>query len=186
MRIHSLLSILIALDLLVLLAGCAEPPVRDPVVTVRDIALSDISLKTLTVNTTVVIFNPNAVGATLNRVAFDVYYRDGGDYYLGHGEKSGFDVRENGNTTVTIPVSIGNVPAMNAMASLISEGSLTLKVNGSAFIDVKVTSFEKKFTGSRTFRYEDFKGFFPVAAIAGINVTEGLQQLGGLLDAAAG
>lgn len=183
----SLFSTLILLfALLVFFAGCTEPPVKEPVVTVQDIELADVSLRTLTVNTTVLIHNPNPFGATLNRVAFDVYYLDDGENYLGHGEKSGFDIRENGNTTVTIPVSIGTVPAMNAMASLVSKGSITLNVNGSAFIDVKVTSFETKFTRSRTFPYEDFATFLPASTIAGINVTEGLQQLGGLLDAVSG
>lgn len=165
-----------------------EPPIKEPSVSVTDIALSDVSLQTMTVNTTVVINNPNPIGAKLNKVTFDVYYLDEGEHYLGHGERSGIDVRENGNTTVTIPVTIGNIPALKAMGSLVQKGSMTLNVNGSAFIDVKVTSFEKPFKQSRQFQSSDIEGLLPVTSIPGtsINVTDKLQQLGGLLGAVSG
>ncbi len=58
--------------LVIIIAGCTDPPVKDPVVSVSDIELSDVSLQTMTVNTTVVIFNPNPLGAKLNKVTFDV------------------------------------------------------------------------------------------------------------------
>jgi LEA14-like dessication related protein len=167
-----------------LIAGCMEPPIKEPVVTVGDIALADVSLQTMTVNTTVVIFNPNPIGAKLNKVAFDVYYLDDGQNYLGHGEKSNIEVKENGNTTVTIPVTIGNIPALQATGSLVRKGSLILTINGSAFIDVKVTSFEKRFGQSREFQAADFEGVLPGRSLLGssVNITEKLQQLGGFLD----
>ena len=168
----------------ILIGGCMEPPIKEPAVSVQDIALSDVSLMTMTVNTTVVINNPNPIGAKLNRVAFDVYYLDDTENYLGHGERSDIEVKENGNTTITIPVTIGNIPAFQAVGSLVRKGSITVKVNGSAFIDVKVTSFEKRFEESRQFQATDFKALIPVTSLAGtsMNVTDKLQQLGGFLD----
>jgi imidazole glycerol phosphate synthase subunit HisF len=108
------------------------------------------------VNATVVIFNPNPIGAKLNKVAFDVYYLDDTPNFLGHGEQTDIDVISSGNTTVTIPVTIGNMQAIRAAATLVRKGSLTLTVNGSALIDVKVTSFEKRFEDSREFQLRDF------------------------------
>jgi LEA14-like dessication related protein len=142
----------------------------------------------MTVNTTVIIFNPNPIGATLNKVAFDVYYLDDTGHYLGHGEQTGIVIKENGNTTVTIPVKIGNIPALQAVGSLVRKGSITLKVNGSAFIDVKVTSFEKRFERSREFQASDFEDILPVTSLGGtsINVTEKVAQARGLLDALSG
>jgi LEA14-like dessication related protein len=170
--------------LCILIAGCMEPPIKEPTVTVGDIALSDVSLQAITVNTTVVISNPNPIGAKLNKVAFDVYYLDDGQNYLGHGEKTDIEVANNGNTTVTIPVIIRNIPALQATGSLVKKGSIVIVVNGSAFIDVKVTSFEKRFEQSRKFQAADFEGILPTTSLLGtsVNVTEKLGQLGGLLD----
>ncbi|HSQ94039.1 MAG TPA: LEA type 2 family protein [Methanoregula sp.] len=160
----------VLLVLMLLFAGCTEPPVKDPVVTVSDIALSDVSLRTMTVNTTVNIWNPNSIGARLSRVTFDVYYLDGGRKYLGHGETSNIEVKESGNTTVLIPVSIDTIQAVSAVGSLLQKGSLTLNVNGSAFIDVKVTSFEKRFEQNREFKADEFTGLLPATTIPGTGI----------------
>ena len=180
--------ILAVFTISILTCGCTEPPVKEPVVSVQDIALYDVSFRAMTVNTTVVIYNPNPLGAKLNKVAFDVYYLDEKDHYLGHGEKSDIFVKENGNTTVPIPVTIGNIPALQALGSFISKGSITIKVNGSAFIDIKLTSFEKQFGTTRQFQASDYESLVPLTSLSGtsINITEKLQQLGGFLDKVSG
>jgi LEA14-like dessication related protein len=172
----------------ILIAGCTEPPIKDPIVSVSDIGLSDVTLQTMTVNATVVIFNPNPVEAKLNKVAVDVYYIDDIQNHLGHGEQSNIDVISSGNTSVTIPVTVGNIQAIKAAATLVRKGSITLTVNGSAFIDVKVTSFEKRFEQSRQFQAHDFESLIPDTTVPGtsFNLTDKLQQLGGLLDVVPG
>src|SRR5512136_1097638 len=102
MKFLILPGICILFTLVLLASACMESPVKDPVVTVTDIAVTDVSLQTMTVNTTVNIYNPNPVGAKLNKLVFDVYYLDGTRNYLGHGEKSDINVKDNGNTTVII------------------------------------------------------------------------------------
>ena len=180
--------VLAFLGVTALACGCMEPPIKEPSATVQDIGLAGVSLREITLNTTVVIHNPNAVGATLNRVAFDVWYLDNGENYLGHGERTKIDVKENGNTTVTIPVTIRNAPALSALASLVQKGSLTVRVNGSAFIDVKLAEYEQPFTQQKTFAAGDFEPFFPLSAPAGtgINVTAGLRQAAGIPGADPG
>ena len=183
--IHRLVFLIFALFLLT--CGCtSEPPIKQPTVTVQDITLSDVSLQKLTVNTTVNIFNPNLVGGRLNKVVFDVYYLDGTPKYLGHGEKYDIDVKENGNTSVTIPVSINNLQALYAIGTLAQKESITLMVNGSAFVDVKVTSWEMPFKQSRTFAASEFEAYLPVSAIASINVTEKLGQARDILAGITG
>jgi len=181
-------GILLLFAVFILIAGCTEPPIKDPVVSVSDIELSNVTVQAMTVNTTVVIFNPNPIGAKLNKVAFDVSYLDGTPNYLGHGEQSNIDVISSGNTTVTIPVTIGTIPAIKAVAALVRKGSITLNVNGSAFIDVKVTSFEKRFEQSRQFSARDFGFQNPATNGPGnpANLTDELQKLGGLLDTVKG
>lgn len=181
-------GVFVLIAFLILIAGCTGAPLKKPAVAVSDIALSDVSLQTLTVNTTVIIDNPNPVGARLNRVAFDVWYRDDAEHYLGHGEQSSVEVKENGNTTVTIPVKIGTVPALQAVGSLVRKGSTVLKVNGSAFIDLKVSSYELPFEESKEFQARDFESLIPAASLAGapVNVTEKLDQARALLNALSG
>jgi LEA14-like dessication related protein len=188
MKQYLLSGIFLLFAVFILTAGCTEPPVKEPTVEVTDIALSDVSLQSMTVNTTVNIYNPNPVGATLNKVAFDVYYVDDASHYLGHGEQTGIMVKENGNTTVTIPVNIGNIQALQAVGSLVKEGSIVLRVNGSAFIDLKVYSYELPFERSRQFEATQFTSLLPELSVGGttINITEGLGQARGLLNALSG
>jgi LEA14-like dessication related protein len=166
----------------ILSAGCTQPAVKDPVVTVGEIALSDVSLQAMTVNTTVNIFNPNPVGADLKKITFDVWYIDDAPHYLGHGEQSGVTVKENGNTSITIPVRIGTVQAAHGVGSLVRNGSLLVRVNGSAFIDLRLTTYEKPFEQTREFQRSEFESLLP-ATIPGtdISVPAGIEQLGGLL-----
>jgi LEA14-like dessication related protein len=188
MKIPPLSCVFILFACGILIAGCSGAPLKKPTVTVSDLSLSEVSLRTMTVNTTVLIDNPNPVGARLNRLAFDVWYVDDTGHYLGHGEKSGIDVKESGNTTVTIPVKIGTIPALQAMGSLVRDGSVTIRVNGSASVDLKLTSYELPFEESREFRSSQFAQLVPVTSLAGtpINVTEKIDQARGILNALKG
>ena len=175
-------GVLVVFAIVILTAGCTQPALKDPVVTVGDISLSDVSLQAMTVNTTVNIFNPNPVGADLKKVAFDVWYLDDTPHYLGHGEQSGITVKENGNTSITIPVTIGTIEAAQGVGSLVQKGSILIRVNGSAVIDLKLTTYEKPFEQTREFSASEFEGLLP-ATIPGtdISVSEGIEKLGGLL-----
>ncbi|MDD1684082.1 MAG: LEA type 2 family protein [Methanoregula sp.] len=172
----------VILAICILTAGCTQPAFKDPVVTVGDIALSDVSLQAMTVNTTVNIFNPNPVGADLKKVAFDVWFLDDTPHYLGHGEQSGVTVKENGNTSLAIPVRIGTVQAAQGVGSLVRKGSILIRVNGSAVIDLKLTTYEKPFEQTRQFSAGEFEGLLPATiAETDISVSEGIEKLGGLL-----
>ena len=180
--VHRMVFILFFVFLLT--CGCSsEPPIQQPTVTVSDITLSDVSLRTMTVNTTVLINNPNAIGAHVNRVAFNVYYLDAKTpQYLGHGERNNVDIRENGNTSLIIPVTISNMQALKAIGTLAEKGSITLRVNGSAFVDVKVTEFELPFVQEKEFAASEFEAYLPVSALGSINVTEKVGQIKDILS----
>ncbi|NMB79777.1 MAG: hypothetical protein GYA23_11870 [Methanomicrobiales archaeon] len=176
-RLTSFRLVFLIFFVFLITAGCtSEPPIQQPTVSVSDISLTDVSLKALTVNTTVNVNNPNPIGGHLNRVVFDVWYlADGTPVYLGHGEQTNIDIRENGNTSVTIPVTISNMQALYALGSLSQKGSIVLMVNGSAFVDVKVTSWEMKFVEKREFAASEFEQYIPVSLISKVNVTEGIE-----------
>jgi LEA14-like dessication related protein len=174
-------GVFLVFALFLLMAGCTQPALKEPVVTVGNISLSDVSFQAMTVNTTINVFNPNPVGADLRNVTFDVWYVDDAEHYLGHGEQSGISIKENGNTSMTIPVKIGTVPAAQGVASLVQKGSITIRVNGSAFIDLKLMTYEKKFTQTEVFQASEFTGLLPES----FNVTKKLGQAKDLLSAFA-
>ena len=184
MRNHLLSCIFLLITMGIFVAGCMEAPVQEPMVSVGDIAVSEVSLPAITVNTTVIIYNPNQITGKINNITVDLYYLDDSENYLGHGEQSAIDVIKDGNTTVTIPITIGNVQALRALGSLVRKGSIILSVNGSANIDIKTKSFEKHFEQSKEFRVRDFESLLPVITIPGtsINVTEKAEQIRELLD----
>lgn len=165
-------GVFIIFALFLLTAGCTQPALQEPVVTVGEIALADVSLEAMTVNTTINVFNPNPVGADLKNVTFDVWYIDDAEHYLGHGDQSGFRIKESGNTSVSIPVKIGTLQAAQGVASLIRKGSLAVRVNGSAFIDLRLMTYEKKFARTEVFQASEFSGLLP----ASFNITEKMGQ----------
>ena len=174
--IHGIHRIVFAvLFLFLLVCGCStEPPLKEPDVSVTEISLADVSLRSMTVNTTILVSNPNPVGANLNKLTFDLWYLADEMQYLGHGEQYEVDIRENGNTSITIPITISNLQALKAIGTLAEKGAITLKVNGSAFIDVAVTEYELPFEKSREFAAGEFDAYLPVSSVAGIDVKAGI------------
>ena len=131
-----------------LFSGCSAP-LSEPNVTVKDITFESISLQTLNLGIQLQVENPNPVGITLSRVAFDVYYETGsGREYLGHGEQENLTFPKYETVVVTIPVEIDNLQAVKALPILIRDGSLPVVVTGTATVDLKITSvkipFEKR------------------------------------------
>ena len=128
-----------------LFSGCSAP-LREPNVTVRDITLEGFSLQSLDLGTELQFENPNPVGITLSSVTFDVYYETGtGREYLGHGGRENLTLPKNEKVLYKIPVEIDNLQALKALAVLVREGSLPIVVNGTAAVDLKVTTVEIPF-----------------------------------------
>lgn len=133
----------------VAVSGCAEA-LQKPTVSVSDITVRGITPQTLDLDAHVIIDNPNPVGANLTKIAFDLYYLENGQSkYLGHGEKYNVEVRSQGQTTVIVPVVIDNQQAVGAVIEAARRGAVTIRASGSAFLDLKVTTFEIPFEESR-------------------------------------
>jgi hypothetical protein len=67
-------------------------------------------------------------------------------------------VKENGNTSVTIPVRIGTIPAAQGVGSLAQKGSILIRINGSAVINLNLATWEKPFEQTREFSSSEFSG----------------------------
>jgi len=143
-----LLLLLLACILFGFFSGCSAP-LREPNVTVQDITLESVSLRSLELGTELLFENPNPVGITLTNVTFDVYYETAtGREYLGHGGRENLTLPKNQPTVYKVPVEIDNLQALKALAVLVRDGSLPIVVNGTAAVDLKVTTvkipFEKR------------------------------------------
>lgn len=135
-------------------SGCTEE-LQKPTVSVSDITVSGITLQTLNLDARIIIDNPNPVGANLTKIAFDIYYLENGESrYLGHGEKSNVEVRKQGPTPVIVPVVVENQQAIKAVIEAARRGAVTIRVSGSAFLDLGVTTFEIPFEDRREVTFQ--------------------------------
>lgn len=140
---RALLIAIIVVILGVMSLGCIEKPT----VEVSDIALRDVSLTSTTIDVGLIINNPNPIGVTLDKIAYDVYLVNGNQLFLAHGEKAEkMDIQANGRTTTNIPTSISNVGIIEALYQCISEEELPkIKVVGSASLNLKFFSIDIPF-----------------------------------------
>jgi LEA14-like dessication related protein len=140
-------GIILCIIAVICIAGCLIPQYQEPTVTVDGIAIENITLSSIDLQVRLTITNPNPVGATLQQVSFDVYFLAGGEQmFLAHGERGGFNVRPEGDTTISIPVTVDNVRLVQVVISLLQEGAVTFRVSGSGTFDVGgVTTFEVPF-----------------------------------------
>ncbi len=135
-------------------SGCTQQ-IQKPTVSVSNINVRGITLQTLNLDVNIIIDNPNAVGANLTKIAFDMYYlQDSQAKYLGHGEQYNVEVRPQGQTTVTVPVVVENQQVIRALMQAVRNGAITIKTSGSASLDLKVTTFEIPFETSNEIKLE--------------------------------
>ncbi len=127
-------------------AGCAAPSLQEPTITLTGVAVENITPGSIDLSLQLIIHNPNPVGATLTRVSFDVYFFDDGrQVFLAHGERGGFTIRPNGETTVSIPVTVDNLRLVQALLRGLQDGALALRVSGSGVLDYGIATFEVPF-----------------------------------------
>ncbi len=127
-------------------AGCVVPELREPTITLSGVGIENITPGSTDLLLHFIIDNPNPIGATLTRVSFDVYFIDGGEWvFLAHGERGGFAVRANGETAVSIPVTVDNLGLVQGLLRGLADGAVTLRVTGSGVLDYGIATFEVPF-----------------------------------------
>jgi LEA14-like dessication related protein len=119
---------------------------------ITSIAIRDISLRELTVDITFSVENPNPVGATIDRLAYDIYYLDAnGEWvYLGKGDMTE-DVAIGANDAVSleVPNEIRTLSTIRMVRESIREGTdITVKAVGSAWVKVGPLVLEVPFERS--------------------------------------
>ncbi len=140
MRKSYLAILIVAVAVTAVLSGCSF--IKKPEVSVVSVTPSGVSLSSVTLNVKIRVNNPNPFGAHLTKLEFDVYYLNNGKFvYLGHGERKDISIKANGVTEFTVPVKIEDVRAIGTLIQLAKSGKVTIKVKGTAYIDLKITSF---------------------------------------------
>ncbi|NYT21967.1 MAG: LEA type 2 family protein [Methanomicrobiales archaeon] len=131
----------------VIVSGCSML-LKEPDVSVKAVSPVSVGLRELVLDVTLDVYNPNAVGITLKTLSFDVFYQKRGAWvFLSHGEQTGITIRP-GSNEVTVPVSVENSALLGSLFEVVTQGEITLKIDGFAAPDFRL--FAPKVPFSRT------------------------------------
>ena len=108
---------------------------KDPIVTVNNVALHSFSLQSLMLDVTVLVDNPNPVGISLKSIAFDLFYQDRNKWvFLSHGERTRFKISA-GSNKIPMPVTVSNAALLTALVGMVANGEITIRITGIATPD---------------------------------------------------
>jgi LEA14-like dessication related protein len=127
-------------------AGCGML-LKDPEITVKGAVPAAVSLSGITLDVTLQVDNPNPVGITLKSVAFDLFYKSGGRWeFLASGRQGAKSAIRPGKSDITIPVSAKNAEIVKAVIGMVTTGSIDIRIDGKAAVDLKILAPEVPFT----------------------------------------
>jgi LEA14-like dessication related protein len=110
--------------------------IKDPVIDVKNVALTSLSLSTLSLGIKLAVTNPNPIGVKIKTLSFNVFYQDGENWtYLTAGDQKEIAIKT-GQNEITIPVTVNNIKLMSALLLIIAKGKITLRVKGVAALNV--------------------------------------------------
>jgi LEA14-like dessication related protein len=142
-------AIFMLIAALTLIAGCSML-MKDPEITVKNVAIESISSQKIDLNVTLNVNNPNAVGITIKSVVFDVYYQQGNDWVLiGHGEGGGYAIKP-GMNEIMVPVTLKTSEVMGAGIGALMKGEITVQIRGTAVPDLLGLNPQIPFTHTTT------------------------------------
>jgi len=128
----ALLCLLLAVALL--FSGCGML-IKDPKIDVKNVAIESMDFSNIGLLVTLGIDNPNPLGINIKSVNFDVYYQKDDQWvYISHGEGGGFEIKP-GVNEVTVPVNIKTSALPGAVVSALTQGAITIQINGTASPD---------------------------------------------------
>ncbi|NQT74597.1 MAG: hypothetical protein HQ553_17810 [Chloroflexi bacterium] len=119
----------------------------DVTVTVKKITLSEVSFATSTVEVSVQVENDNVVGATLERIEYDIYLGSKDKWiWLGRGERGALDIGASDVEDFLVTTIIDNSQLVDVITGRILGGEPTeMKVDGRAWFKVGTVSVEVEF-----------------------------------------
>lgn len=120
---------------------------------ITQISLQEIGLTKLRVDVTVTIENPNPVGATIDRISYDMYFKRNDEWvYLGNADRTE-DTAIGSHETAVLDVS-NDISTLSAITMLLQtvgqKGTVDLKATGSVWIKLGPLSLEVPLEHLRT------------------------------------
>lgn len=160
MRGWKYLSVLTCILLISILGLSCKPETKvekvSPKLEIPKLSLANVSPTAATVEAKVKVENPNPAGATLDRIAYDIYFQEDMEWHhLGKADRGeDISIKANDSTTFNIENKIELAGAIRALYQFLSQqGSVNLKVSGSAWLKVGPASFEVPFEQVQTVSY---------------------------------
>ena len=141
-----LISVLI-LAIILLIFGYPGLFIEEPTIELSAIHFKELTFGTTEIEIEAILHNPNPMGVNLDKITYNIYFSGGGDDwdFLASGIKEDIEIKANENTTLSIPLKISNIQAIMATFQGSFSESMKYKVNGSVFLDLKITSYEIPF-----------------------------------------
>jgi LEA14-like dessication related protein len=133
----------------ILITGCSML-MKDPEISVKNVAIESISSQTIDLNVTLNVNNPNSMGVTIKSVVFDVYYQQGNEWIaVGHGEGGGYSIKP-GMNEITVPVTLKTSELIGAGIGALMKGEITIQIRGTAVPDILRLNPQIPFTHTTT------------------------------------
>ncbi|ADC69872.1 hypothetical protein MFS40622_1195 [Methanocaldococcus sp. FS406-22] len=129
----------------------AIPNIKSPITNVEINVKPGVPTK---IDAKITINNPNNIGVKIKELVADVYYMDnyGNNVkQIKHIEKQNIYIKENGITTIDIPITIGlnDLPSPDYVIE--NGGNIIIGVDGYAVVDAKIKEIKIPITGKTTF-----------------------------------
>lgn len=149
--IATLVVLLLCVALVVCISGCLEDVVKEPTCEIDNIKFTDITTTPagIKLEVALTIDNPNPIGASFKKAEYNIYLND---QYIGKSvDERSFAVNANAKTDITSHLVIEGDGVAKTLPSVVAQNKATIKVEGTAHLDLKATTYPISFASTKTF-----------------------------------
>ena len=112
------------------------PVLQEPVVTLNDVKLRNLSLSSLELDVAIRVQNNNPFGVTLRELPFTVLCQAGDrNTQIAMGNTGRVKIAARGSTLLHAPVSSQNAALIGTLATFVTRGEVQVTIQGKAIID---------------------------------------------------
>jgi LEA14-like dessication related protein len=109
---------------------------NEPTIILEGVNIRALHLKSIDMDITLRIENPNPFGATVRELPFTVFFRDGDqEKEIASGETVTVNIPASNGITITVPVTSHDLALAEGLTTLIKKGYIRLEIRGTAVID---------------------------------------------------
>jgi LEA14-like dessication related protein len=109
---------------------------NEPLVTIEGVKIRALHLSSIDFDVILRIENPNPFGATVREFPFTVFFRSGNkEKEIASGETVTMDIPASNSIEIAVPLTSHDLALFEGLMSLIKQGNIQLKIQGTAAID---------------------------------------------------